>query len=161
MIIKKLFLTIYSEKKWLEKMASEGYVLKKHRGITYEFEKSDKGVFYRYIFLKNGRKSFLELDYKTRDPKCRLIYGNGYVALFSRKDAHPELLTKQELKLNYLKHRQGRQTTAICYIAVCCMFVLATRILSPLCVLSAVFAALAVLYVFDARNTDKMIKEEL
>lgn len=142
-------------------MAREGYILKKHRGISYELEKSEKGVFYRYIFLKKGRKTFLELDHKNRDPKCRLIYGNGYVALFSRTDAYPELLTKSELKLNYLKHRQGRQTYAIYYIALCCAFVLLARTLSPLWVVSVLFAALSVLYMYDVKKTDKMIKEEL
>ncbi len=161
MIIKKIFLTVYSEKKWLEKMAGEGYALKRHKGISYEFEKSETPVFYRYIFLKNGRKSFLELDHKTRDPKCEFIYGNGFVALFSRKDAHPELMTKQELKLNYLKHRQARHTAALCYVMGCCIFALATRVLSPLCVVSALFAVLGVLYMIDARKIDKMINEDL
>lgn len=161
MEIKKIFLTTYAEKKWLEEKAKKGYALKKHYGITYVFEKSDSPVFYRYIFLKKGRKSFLELDHQNRDPKCRLIYGNGFVALFSRADTYPELLTKQELKLNYLKHRQSRQTAALCYIMGCCIFALATRVLSPLCMMSVLFAVLGVLYVIDARKTDKMIKEEL
>ncbi len=161
MEIKKIFLTTYAEKKWLEEQAKNGYALKKHHGITYVFEKSDSPVFYRYIFLKKGRKSFLELDYKNRDPKCEFIYGNGFVALFSRKDAYPGILSGNDLKLNYLKHRQSRQTAALCYIMGCCIFALATRVLSPLCIVSVLFAVLGVLYVIDARKTDKMIKEEL
>ena len=111
--------------------------------------------------MKNGRKSFLALDHKNRDPKCRLIYGNGFVALFSRPDTHPELLTKQELKLNYLKRRQSKQTLGICYIAICCAFIALARTLTPLWVVSAMFAFLSAIYMYDARKTDKMIKEEL
>ncbi len=161
MTIKKIFLSVYDEKKWLDKMMGEGYVLSRRQGLDYIFEKSETPVFYRYIFLKNGRKSFLALDHKNRDPKCRLIYGNGFVALFCRKDAYPELLTKQELKFNYLKHRQGRQTAAICYIAACCAFIMGARTLSPLWLASAAFAVLGVLYMLDIKKIDKLIKEEL
>ena len=161
MEIKKIFLTIYDEKVFLEKMAKDGYVLTKHKGVSYFFEKTEKNVFYRYIFLRNGRKSFLELDYKNRDPKCKFIYGNGFVALFSREDGCPELMSKSELKMNYLKRRQSRQTMGICYIAICCAFIALARTLAPLWAVSALYLFLSAMYMYDAKKTDKMIKEEL
>ena len=159
MEIKKIFLTIYNEKIFLEKMAKDGYVLTKHKGTSYFFEKTEKNVFYRYIFLKNGRKSFLELDYKNRDPNCRLIYGNGFVALFSREDDYPELMSKSELKMNYLKHRQSKFTSAICYVAATCCFVLGARSFRFNWVVAALFALLSVLYVYDVKKTDKLTEE--
>lgn len=159
MEIKKIFLNVYSEKKWLEQMGKKGYVLKRHKGVSYLFEKSENKVFYRYIFLKNGRKSFIELDHKSRDPKCRFIYGNGFVALFCRDDDYPSLLPDADLKMNYLKHRQGRQTAALCYIASCCAFIMGGRAMPFFFALSAVFAALAVVYFVDVKKIDKMIEE--
>lgn len=161
MIIKKLFLTTYSEKVWLENMARKGYVLTRHRGISYQFEKSDNNVFYRYIFLKNGRKSFVELDYKNRDPKCRFVYGNSYFALFLKEGDRPALLSNQELKLNYLRYRQGRYTAAICYVAACCAFIVSAKTFLPMLLIAGIFAVLAALYMLDVKHIDKMIKEEI
>ncbi len=161
MTIKKIFLSVFSEKAWLEQMAKDGYVLKKHCGISYMFEKTEKNVFYRYIFLKNGRKTFLELDYKNRDPKCNFIYGNGMYALFSREDTFPEIMPNDELKLNYVRYRQRRQTSALCYIAAACAFAMAARTFSPLCVLSVATAMLGIMFMIDVKKTDKVIKEEL
>ena len=154
MKIKKIFLTVYDEKKWLEQKAEEGYILKRRKGVTYELEKTDGKVFYRYIFLKKGRKSFLELDHKNRDPKCRFIYGNGFVALFCREDGYPELMSGNELKQNYIKHRQTRQTLCICCAAACCTSALRYRF-----ILAALFGVLAVYYWLDVKKLDKMTEE--
>jgi len=156
MIIKKLFLTIYAEKKWLEEQAKLGYALKRHTGISYEFEQTDKSVFYRYIFLKNGRKSFLELDYKRRDPNCSFIYGNGIVALFKREEAYPEVLSVDELKKNYLKHRQSRHIFRLVAILFLCSSIMRLRV-----VMIVLWAVLFAYYMLDVNHLDKLIKEEL
>lgn len=157
MKITKIFLTTYAEKKWLE--SQHGFELTKREGFGYTLEKTDEDVFYRYVFLKNGRKSFLELDYKSKDKNAQAIYGNGFVALFKKYGEKPSILPTEQLKLNYLRHRQRRITTAICLLAAALCAAAVGRILAPLWLLSALFIAVSVVYLIDARATEKMIKE--
>ena len=159
MRITKIFLTVYSEKKWLEKQAESGYELIKRDGFTYIFEKTDKKVCYGYVFLKNGKKSFQALDYKKKDGKAVAVYGNGYVALFYRLGEEPCILPRDKLRSNYLMHKQRRTTGYLCYFMASLIVAMVARYLWPLWLLCAVFLSSGFCYLADVRATDKMIKE--
>ena len=122
------FLTTYGEKKMLEAQAQNGYELIKREGFSYIFEKTDKKVCYSYVFLKNGKKSFMALDYKNKDKNAKAVYGNGYVALFKRYDQKPEILSRDEQKKNILRHRQSRFTSALCIMVAALCFGAMSRI---------------------------------
>ena len=159
MRITKIFLTVYSEKKWLEKQAESGYELIKRDGFTYIFEKTEKQVCYGYVFLKNGKKSFQALDYKKKDGKAVAVYGNGYVALFKRYDTKPEILTRDELKLNYLRHRQSRFTGALCILVSALCFGALSRVFMGFLMFALLSIVSGMIYFADVRGVDKMIKE--
>lgn len=159
MRITKIFLTVYAEKKWLESQAKIGYELTKRDGFTYIFEKTDRQVCYSYVFLKNGRKSFQALDYKNKDKKACAIYGNGYVALFKRYDEKPEILGRDELKLNFLRHRQSRFTSALCIMVAALCFGALSRVFMGFLVFAFLCIVSGAIYFADVRGTDKMIKE--
>ncbi len=159
MKITKIFFSINSEKKWLESQAEKGYELVKREGFSYIFEKTEKRVCYSYVFLKNGRKSFLALDYKNKDKKAKAVYGNGYVALFKRYDEKPEILDRDSLKLNYLRHRQSRFTGGLCIMVAALCFGALSRMFMGFLVFAALSIISGVIYFADVRGTDKMIKE--
>ena len=159
MKITKIFFSVNGEKKWLEAQAQKGYELVKRDGFGYVFEKTDKKVCYSYVFLKNGRKSFLALDYKNKDKKAKAVYGNGYVALFKRYDQKPEILGDDGQKLNYLRHRQSRFTAALCMMAAALCFGALSRVFMGFLVFAALLILSGVIYFADVRGTDKMIKE--
>ena len=159
MNVTKLFFTTNGEKKWLEKMAREGMLLVKRRGFTYIFEKTDKQIFYRHIFLKKGRQSFARLDYKQKDKDAKAVYGNGYVALFYRLGEEPCILPRDKLRSNYLMHKQRRTTGYLCYFMASLIVAMVARYLWPLWLLCAVFLSSGFCYLADVRATDKMIKE--
>lgn len=159
MKVNKIFITTYSEKKWLDKMADDGYELIKHQGILYEFEKTDKRIFYQHIFLKKGRKSYLELDYKKKDKDAKAIYGNGFVALFRRYKESPKILSSDELRLNYLKHKQKRTTSYLCFFmsSLCCAMV--ARYLWPVWIATVFCLIMGFVYLADTMGVDKLIKD--
>ncbi len=154
----KVFLTVNSEKKWLEKMAERGYALKKRAGFCYIFEKKNN-VKYQYVFLKNGRKSFLQLDYKKRDSDCRFIYGNSNVALFCKDGQSPSVLTESEIKINYLRRKQKCTTTYLCLIMIGCSLSALARIITPMWIIAGLCLAAAFVYIFETRGIDKMVKK--
>lgn len=159
MRITKIFLTVYSEKKWLESQAQKGYELKKRDGFTYIFEKTDKKVCYGYVFLKNGRKSFVALDYKSKDKNATAVYGNGFVALFKKYDEKPEILSRDELKLNHLRHRQSRFTAALCIMVAALCFGALSRVFVGFLAFAVLSIVSGAIYFADVRGTDKLIKE--
>lgn len=160
MKVTKIFLTVYGEKKFLEKKAAEGYELVKRVGFSYIFEKTGKDVHYGYVFLKKGRKSFIALDYKKKDGDAKAVYGNGYVALFKKYNEKPSVLPYEQRKVNYLEYRQKRMTGSLCLImGGCCASVLARRIFAPLYILAALCLLLSFVYIYDTKTVDKLIKE--
>lgn len=160
MKVTKIFLTVYGEKKFLKKKAAEGYELIKRVGFSYIFEKTKKDVFYSYVFLKNGRKSFVALDYKKKDSEATAVYGNGFVALFKRYEQKPSVMPYEQLKLNYLNYRQRRTSAYLCLL-MCgvCTSVLAKRVFAPLYIFSVLFLLLSFVCIYDTKTVEKLIKE--
>ena len=151
----KIFLTAALEKKWLDQMSQNGFELLSRKGFSYEFKKSSRQTFYQYVFLKHGKKSFLQLDYKKRDPKAKLVYGGSEFALFKRKGECPQVLAGNNLKINYLTYIQGQKMRALSILVLGLTSALAARIV-PL--FWAAFVCCAVAYALHTINAAQVKK---
>lgn len=166
MIKKKFFLFFDSEKKWLKKMNNEGYELVKAGPFTYQFEKTDVKLDYEYVFLKNGKKSYDNLDYKSKDPDAKAVYANAETALFKKPCDKGEFTIFQSLdekKKNYLAKRSSLYTESICFLGATFMFLmLFSRQKMIIMLLFAIVTALLTLRSFvQSRLLDKCFREEM
>ncbi len=146
MVITKFFISFIKEKNWLEQMNKKGYELKKRSGFVYMFEKTDTEVLYEYVFLKNGKRSYCEFDYKSKDTDAKAIYGNADMFLLKKPKSKGKVTvfqTLDEKKLNAAKKKAALNSTAALYIGVCALCAALIKIITPL---RWVFLAVAVVF---------------
>ena len=158
----RIFLSFADEKRWLENMNRDGYELMSVSPFTYTFEKTDTAVFYEYIPLSRGRKSFKSLDYKKKDRDMRAVYANSEMALFKKpldKDM-PKLMSVSEKLLAFAKYRVSLSTYALVFLAVGAIFImLGGRAGIPLMYAPAIlFVLLALNDFYRAARTEQYIK---
>ena len=164
MTVKKIFLSFVGEKRWLEKMNEEGYELMSAAPFTYTLEKTDERVTYEYVYLKKGKKSFDELDYKSRDRDARAVYANAETALFKKPVSKGEITIfsgDSERRLNLLKRRSAVYTESICLFAavmLLCMLWSRTSAIVTL-LFAALSGALAIKSLLQALVIDKYMKK--
>ena len=80
----RMFFSFVDEKRWLEKMNSDGLELMRAAPFKFEFEKTDIPVLYEYVPLRHGRKSFSALNYKKKDKYLKAVYAKADMALFRK-----------------------------------------------------------------------------
>lgn len=162
----KLFISILAEKKWLENMNRLGYEPISAGLGSYKFEKTDRRLKFEYVFLKNGRKSFKEFDYKSKDARCKAVYANADRALFKRLDSAGEFTlfgSDEERILNAERKKTALNSQALLNMGLVLIFTLLSEIIYPLawflrlCV--AVFAVLAIIDYTQTYQLSKYIKE--
>lgn len=120
MIKRKIFFSVADEREFLNKMNSEGYELVKASPFTYVFEKTDREVNYQHIPIKNGRRGFSALDYKTRDSDAKAVYLKNDIALFKKPSDKGgfSILPQSEIELRLAKRRTKQNNLAVCFIAL-------------------------------------------
>lgn len=138
-------------------MSQDGFELMSRKGFTYEFGQTSKAIFYQYVFLKHGKKTFLQLNYKKLDPKAKLVYGGSEFALFKRNGQAPEVLDRSKLRINYLTYQQGQKMRAISTLVLTLTSVAAARIM-PIFWVAALWCGVAcILHLISANAVKKML----
>ena len=106
------------------------------------------------------------MDKKTFYDKTLLItggtgsFGNAVLDRFLTTDIKEiRIFSRDELKLNYLRHRQSRFTGALCIFVSALCFGALSRMFMGFLAFSALSIVSGAIYFADVRGTDKMIKE--
>lgn len=164
MTVKKFFRSFLKEKRWLEKMNGDGYELMSAAPFTYTFEKTGKQTAYEYVFLKKGRKSYIEFDYKSKDSDAKAVYANGYVALFKKPVKKGEFTlfkSFSDKRTNYMKRRSSLYIGAVAYVAGFAISVLLWQRLDalPLLFVGIAFAVLGINNYLLSMEIDKYINK--
>lgn len=165
-IKKKFFISCQKEKKWLEAMNSIGYELVSASLGRYKFNKTDRKIIFEYVFLKNGRKSFKEFDYKTKDARCKAVYANADRALFKRLESAGDFTlfeSRDDKILNAEKKKTQLNSHALLNMGLVLIFTALSEAIYPLAWLMrlcvAVFAILAIIDYSQTYHMVKYIKE--
>lgn len=157
MKITKLFLNTAAQLRWLNSMSQNGYELTRRTLFCYHFEKSNTPTFYQYVFLKQGKKSFLELDYKAKDKNARLVFGNSELALFKCKGREPQILSDKDLRLNHLMYIQKKRMSAVMSLALAMCASLIARQQPVLWVVTLALIIASISYSLSANAIKKMM----
>ena len=122
----RMFFSFVDEKRWLEKMNSDGLELMRAAPFKFEFEKTDIPVLYEYVPLRHGRKSFSALNYKKKDKYLKAVYAKADMALFKKPESKgkPELLTSDERLLAFARYKSSVSMYALMMLALTAVFIL-------------------------------------
>lgn len=160
--IHRIFFSFFDEKRWLDKMNEDGFELMHASLFTYAFEKTDKRVRYEYIPLAHGRKSFLALDYKTKDKDVKAVYGKSDMALFKKPadKGTPSVLTAAEKRLAFARYRSSLSIYSLVFFAAAAIIALPARRadMKLLLIPSVIFIAVAAGELLRSAKVQRYIK---
>lgn len=159
---KKFFTDCRKEKKWLEDMNKLGYELVSATLGRYKFNKTDRKIIYDYVFLKSGRKSFKEFDYKSKDARCKAVYANADRALFKRLESAGDFTlfsSRDEKILNAERKKTQLNSHALLNMGLVLIFTALSKVITPLSWLMYLCViACAILAIIDYSQTYHMSK---
>lgn len=149
----KFFFSAESELKWLESINRLGYEPVSASLFSYTFEKTDREMQFEHVFLKSGKRSYKEFNYKSRDNKAKAVYANGDRALFKKPTSQGgfELFSSNaERLLNAEQKRASLNTQALIYLGAVLICTLLSESISVLAwVMRAGVAVFGFLSVYD------------
>ncbi|MBQ8605919.1 MAG: hypothetical protein IJ408_04210 [Clostridia bacterium] len=134
MVRRKLFLSFLKEYQWLVHKNRNGYELDSRRLFNYDIKKTLVPVSYEYVFLKNGKRSYKEFDYKSKDPDAKAVYANSDILLVKKPISLGKITvfkSADEKKQNALKKRASLNTTALVLLGIALIMTVFMKILSP------------------------------
>lgn len=149
----KFFFSADAERKWLENINRLGYEPVSASLFSYTFEKTDREMQFEYVFLKNGKKSYKEFNYKSRDPRSKAVYANADRALFKKQKTQGDFelfSSRAEKMLNVEQKRSSLNTQALVYLGMVLICLLLSNGISMISwVMRACVAVFALLAVYD------------
>ena len=161
----KFFLSPESEIRWLESMNRLGFEPVSASLFSYTFEKTGRELEFCHVFLKKGKKSYREFDYKSRDPQSKAVYANADRALFKKEKAKGGFnlfSNSAERLLNAEQKRASLNTQALIYLGLVLICTLLFNSISVVAIISRiclfVFAFLAIYDYFTSVNLLKFIR---
>jgi hypothetical protein len=166
MIRRKYFLSFLKEKDWLVHKNRNGYELVSRRGFNYDIKKTLIPVEYEYVFLKKGKKSYKEFDYKSKDAEAQAIYANGDILLLKKPLSKGEISVfsnSTERINNANEKRAALNITAIVQLGCALIISALIKFIPPLRIILAIasipFIAMSLYNLYFSYQIGKYIKD--
>ena len=135
MVRKKFFISFLKEYEWLESKNRNGYELESRKLNCYNVSKTLVPVEYEYVFLKKGKKSYKEFDYKSRDKDAKAVYANADVLLVKKPLVKGDITVfsgREEKLRNAAEKRTSLNISALIMLGIALILSVLMRILTPL-----------------------------
>ena len=167
MIRRKFFLSFIKELEWLRRKNRNGYELASRRMADYDIKKTNVPVSYEYVFLKNGKKSYKEFDYKSKDPSAIAVYANADMLLVKKPICDGALTlfsSASDKKQNAAQKRTALNMSALIFLGATLISTALARVIRPIgwlfLLADIVFILLALYNYFLSYNIKKYIEQE-